>query len=60
MLLPIKGNPIPEKQNHDKYVFVTYGFGCVEIVFALLAELVVLYMRATITQIGVLGLENPI
>lgn len=48
MLLSAEGDPIPKKQGCKEDAFIACSTGYVEITFALLADLVTLYMQAFI------------
>ena len=60
MLLPTEVNPISKKQGYKENKLRPCGIGHVEIVFALLTEVIAFHMKAIIIQVGVLGLESPI
>lgn len=60
LLLPTKVDFILEERDCKKNVLRAYSISCVEMIFALLAEIVVLHIGATIVQIRVLGLKSSI
>lgn len=60
ILLPVKVNLILEQQGCKKDVLVTYDISYIEIILALLTEVVALYMQASIIQVGLLGLKRSI
>lgn len=44
VLLPVEVDLIVKEQNHKKDIFGVCGIGCIEIIFALLTKIVVLYI----------------
>lgn len=60
MLLLSEVDLIFEKWSCKKYVFKLYGPSCFKIIFALLAEIITLYMQVTIIKVGILSLNKSI
>lgn len=60
MLLPAKINPISEKQGHKRNMLRDCGTSGTEIVFTLLTEVIVLYIRVTMVLVTVLGFKSRI
>lgn len=60
MLLLVEGDPIPEEQGCKKDAFRVYGTGYIEMIIALLAEIVALYIWGPIVKVKVTGLEKAI
>lgn len=60
LLLPVEVNIISEKQGLKKDMLEAHGISCVKMVLALLTEVLTLYVRATLVQVGIPGLESPI
>lgn len=53
LLLSVKFNTILEKKSHQKDVIVACGIGHINIILALLIEIIALYIQAFIVQIRV-------
>lgn len=60
ILLLVKVDSILEKQGCKKNALRAHVIGYVKIVLALLTKVVVLNIKGTIAQVGILGLESPI
>lgn len=60
MLLLAEVDLIPEKQSRKEDMFGARGTGRVKIVFALLTEVLIFYIRATLVQVGIFGFEWPV
>lgn len=57
ILLLSKINPISKEQNCKKNAFRVYDLNNFEIVFRLLAEIIIFYMQMFIIKIGILGFK---
>lgn len=57
MLLSIKIDPILKEKGHKRYAFMSYSTGCIEIILALLAEVIIFYMQILIVEVRVFSLK---
>ena len=60
VLLPAEVDPIPKKRGRKENTLGPRGTGRVEMVFALLTEIVALYMQVSIILVGVTGFESSL
>lgn len=60
MLLSAEDELISKKQGRKEDAFGACGTNCVKIIFALLIEVVALYMQASIVQVRVFGIKKAI
>ena len=60
MLLLAKINPVSEERSRKENTLGSRSTGRVEIVLALLTEIIALYMQVSIIQVGITGLEGSL
>ena len=60
VFLPAIENVVLQKIRHKRYVFVALGANGLEIIFALLTEVIAFYVRIAIIEIRVPSFERPI
>lgn len=60
ILLPTKKNSIFQEAICKRYMFNAFGSDCFKMIFALLTEVVALFMQVTIKQVRISSFERPI
>ena len=58
VLLPVEVNPVLEERGCKGNTLGLHGTGRVKMILTLLAEVIILYMRVSIVQVGFIGLEG--